>query len=82
MAPRHRIQAQKDTQEALDSARMEMQNSKAQFEEHTDLLSARDAATSQDKEDREPERASGVGCNVEESSEVRSVAAARSTLEE
>ena len=32
-----------------------VQNSKAQFEEHTDLLSARDAASSQDEEDREPE---------------------------
>ena len=32
-----------------------VQNSKAQSEEHTDLLSARDAASSQDEEDREPE---------------------------
>ena len=31
------------------------QNSKAQFEDLTDLLSARDAASSQDEEGREPE---------------------------
>ena len=52
VAPRQ-IQAQKDAQEALDSARTEMQNSKAQSKDHTDLLSARDAAPSQDEEDRE-----------------------------
>merc|ERR1712135_219900 len=49
------IQAQRDTQEALDAARLEMQNSKAQLEEHTDMVRARDDATSQDEEDREPE---------------------------
>merc|ERR1712135_245557 len=47
--------AQRDTQEALDAARLEVQNSKAQLEEHTDMVRARDAATSQDEEDREPE---------------------------
>ena len=50
-----------------------MQNSKAQFEDHTDLLSARDAASDRDG-------ASEGGCNGEESSEVRSVASAWSTL--
>ena len=61
----------------------QVQNSKAQFEEHADLLSARHAAPSQDEEDREPETAASEGgCNVEESSEVRSVATARPTLEE
>merc|ERR1712135_75788 len=49
------IQAQRGTQEALDAARLEVQNSKAQLEEHTDMVRARDAATSQDEEDREPE---------------------------
>ena len=55
VTPRHQIQAHKDTQEALDSARMEMQNSKAQFEEHIEMVRARNALPSQDEEDREPE---------------------------
>ena len=56
---------------------------KAQSEEHTDLLSARDAAPSHDEEDREPETQHlKADANVDESPEVRSAATARSTLKE
>ena len=53
VASRHQIQPQTDTQEAPGFCAHG--KCKAQFEDHIEMVRARDAAPSQDEEDREPE---------------------------